>query len=270
MTISLPTILALDFDGVICDGLVEYFQTAWHAYCQVWNVDESTPPAGLAEAFYRLRPVVETGWEMPLVLRALVTGVTEAEILQDWPTIAQAEIAASHCQPRDLALAVDGYRDQWIARDLQHWLDQHRFYPGIVERLHHLLTSPVQLLIITTKEGRFVRELLHQQSITLEDDRIIGKEYQRPKHESLRQVLTANPQAVIWFVEDRLKTLLNIKQYPDLDAVQLFLADWGYNTAAERELAQRDDRIHLLSLATVAQDMGMWPHLSEESKERDS
>lgn len=260
MTTLLPTILALDFDGVICDGLVEYFQTAWHAYCQVWNVEEVTPPTGLAEAFYRLRPVVETGWEMPVVLRALLTGTTEAEILHDWPTIAQAMIAASHRQPRDLAIAVDSYRDQWIARDLQHWLDQHRFYPGIIDRLRHLLTSSVQVLVITTKEGRFVRELLHQQGIVLENDRIIGKEYQRPKHESLRQVLSANPQAVIWFVEDRLKTLLSIKQHPDLDAVQLFLANWGYNTAAERELAAQDDRIHLLSLATVTQDIGMWPY----------
>jgi len=28
MIANVPQILALDFDGVICDGLIEYFQTA--------------------------------------------------------------------------------------------------------------------------------------------------------------------------------------------------------------------------------------------------
>ncbi|MCY7286501.1 MAG: HAD family hydrolase, partial [Cyanobacteria bacterium CAN_BIN43] len=36
-----PTLLALDFDGVLCNGLMEYFQTAWRVYCQIW----SHPPA---------------------------------------------------------------------------------------------------------------------------------------------------------------------------------------------------------------------------------
>gem|GEM_PF-4100580 len=29
MTIKTPTLIALDFDGVLCNGLIEYFQTAW-------------------------------------------------------------------------------------------------------------------------------------------------------------------------------------------------------------------------------------------------
>ena len=31
-------LIAFDFDGVICDGLLEYFQTAWQAYCEVFSV----------------------------------------------------------------------------------------------------------------------------------------------------------------------------------------------------------------------------------------
>ncbi|MHC5726941.1 MAG: HAD family hydrolase, partial [Nostoc sp.] len=37
MTASSPTILALDFDGVICDGLIEYFEVSWRTYCQIWS-----------------------------------------------------------------------------------------------------------------------------------------------------------------------------------------------------------------------------------------
>ena len=34
-----PTLLALDFDGVVCDGLREYFQTAWKVYGEVFEPD---------------------------------------------------------------------------------------------------------------------------------------------------------------------------------------------------------------------------------------
>ena len=79
-----PQILALDFDGVLCDGLLEYFETAWRAYCQVFEETLPNPPAGLADRFYPLRPVVESGWEMPLVLRALLGGIADEAILTHW------------------------------------------------------------------------------------------------------------------------------------------------------------------------------------------
>ncbi|NET61482.1 MAG: HAD family hydrolase, partial [Symploca sp. SIO2E6] len=65
-------IIALDFDGVLCDGLLEYFQASWYTYCQVWNPDSQKPPEDLAQKFYPLRPVIETGWEMPVLVRALI------------------------------------------------------------------------------------------------------------------------------------------------------------------------------------------------------
>ena len=56
-----PNILALDFDGVLCNGLEEYFLTAWRTYCQVWEPASQEPTEDLALVFYRLRPVIETG-----------------------------------------------------------------------------------------------------------------------------------------------------------------------------------------------------------------
>ena len=49
-----------------------------------------------------------------------------------------------------------------------------------------------------------------------------------------------------------------MKAQPDLAGVTLLLGDWGYNTAAEREAARRDDRIHLLSLAQLVQEFDTW------------
>ncbi len=75
---------ALDFDGVICDGLIEYFASTKRAYQQIRSeeIDDC-----LAPNFYKLRPVIETGWEMPILLRALALEIDEAKILADWKGI---------------------------------------------------------------------------------------------------------------------------------------------------------------------------------------
>jgi phosphoglycolate phosphatase-like HAD superfamily hydrolase len=258
-----PDLLALDFDGVLCDGLIEYFQTAWRAYCQIWQPADQTAPAGLAEQFYRLRPVVETGWEMPLVLRSLLSGISEADILQNWGAIAQAQVAAEQLTPAELAAAVDGTRDEWIKTDLDHWLSQHRFYPGVIEKLQHTLQTPTQIVIISTKEKRFILRLLQQSDVELTDSQVIGKDIKQPKAQTLRDLLRfhsadgAKPFH-IWFVEDRFKTLRTVQPQFDPTEISLFLADWGYNTAAERQEAQHDPTIHLISLTQFSQNFAHW------------
>jgi len=36
-------LLAFDFDGVICDGLREYFQVAWRVYSDLWPAPALAP-----------------------------------------------------------------------------------------------------------------------------------------------------------------------------------------------------------------------------------
>jgi phosphoglycolate phosphatase-like HAD superfamily hydrolase len=260
MTANTPTILALDFDGVICDGLIEYFETAWRTYCQIWSPPNSTPPEDLAPKFYRLRPVIETGWEMPVLIRALLLGISEEQIWQEWGAIAQRLLQESDLTAVDIGKKLDKVRDDWIIEDLDGWLSLHRFYPGVVERLRSLVESPVQLTIITTKEGRFVSQLLQRQGVQLSEQSIIGKESKRPKYQILRELIgiTAETPVRVWFVEDRLKTLQLVQQQADLNSVRLYLADWGYNTAAERELAECNLRIQLLSLSQFVQNFSTW------------
>ncbi|OUL22825.1 haloacid dehalogenase [Nostoc sp. 106C] len=260
MTASSPTILALDFDGVICDGLIEYFEVAWRTYCQLWSPANNTPANDLASRFYRLRPVIETGWEMPVLIKALVDGTSDEKILHEWVTIAPQILLDQKLQAREIAAKLDNLRDKWIATDLDGWLSLHRFYPGVIDKIKATFASTANLYIVTTKEGRFVQQLLQQQGVDLPSKAIFGKEEKRPKYEILRELIqTADQKPVsLWFVEDRLKTLQLVQQQPDFTNVKLFLADWGYNTQHDRETAQNDQQIQLLSLSQFAQDFSAW------------
>ncbi|KAB8335668.1 HAD family hydrolase [Scytonema tolypothrichoides VB-61278] len=260
MTPTTPTILALDFDGVICDGLIEYFEVAWRTYCQIWSPKQETPENTLASKFYQLRPVIETGWEMPVLVKALVEEIPEETILQEWITIAQELLLKDNLKATDIGHQLDKIRDEWIATDLDGWLSLHRFYPGIVEKIQATVDSTTKLYIITTKEGRFAQQLLKQGGVDLPREIIFGKEVKRPKHEILRELIqTTNtlPERV-WFVEDRLKTLQLVQQQAGLEEVKLFLADWGYNTPTDKVTAQNDPGILLLSLSQFPKDFSQW------------
>ncbi|MBW4697759.1 MAG: HAD family hydrolase [Aphanocapsa lilacina HA4352-LM1] len=260
MTTPAPDLLALDFDGVLCDGLLEYFQTAWQVYRRLWTPPDSpAPPAEVAQRFYRLRPVVETGWEMPLLVSAIIGGVEPEAILADWGGISRKLLAESGFSAPQLAAAVDRARDEWIARDLGGWLQLHRLYPGVAGKLR-ALREHVQpaVFIITTKESRFVLLLLEQAGVAWPSGWIFGKDIQRPKTETLAKLLGAGYEH-IWFVEDRLATLEKVARLAELATVRLYLADWGYNTPAERERTRADGRIRLLNLEQFADDFCAWP-----------
>ncbi|WP_019504810.1 HAD family hydrolase [Pleurocapsa sp. PCC 7319] len=260
MNLTSPNILALDFDGVICDGLIEYFASTKRAYQQIWQQEQIDDR--LAPIFYRLRPVIETGWEMPILLRALILGITETEILNAWKAIAFQILESEGLDKSFVVQKLDGVRDSWINNDLDEWLSLHRFYPGVIERLQQIINSVVEIYIVTTKEGRFVRQLLQQQGIDLPIAQIIGKESKRSKYETLR-IIRDKHQKIgadlsIFFVEDRIKALQQVAQQTDLELVNLFLADWGYNLEGDRNLARKDQRIQLLSLEQFSQGFIAW------------
>src|SRR5262245_51706826 len=148
-----PDILALDFDGVLCDGMAEYFETSRRTSAQVWPGE---PPAGdgLLPVFRRLRPVIMTGWEMPLLLRAISRGGPEADILRDWPDV-RVRLADSGSQPREqlvtrLTKTLDDVRREWIATDRAGWIGHNTTYCELDE-LRRLVSEPERCVLVTTK-----------------------------------------------------------------------------------------------------------------------
>jgi phosphoglycolate phosphatase-like HAD superfamily hydrolase len=252
-----PGALALDFDGVLCNGLKEYFQTSIETYRRIWPDAEAVQILDWEAIFGRLRPVVETGWEMPLVLRAIQMGYGEADILLNWPRIRDRILTQLQLTPKQIGLQVDTLRDQWVTDDLPSWLALQEFYPGVSEQLRHWTSLDLPLFIVTTKESRFVQTLLQQHEVKLAAADIFGKDRQQPKYLTLQQ-LQAQGLSNIWFVEDRFATLTDIRQHRDLQSITLFLGDWGYNTEGDRKAAADHDSIHLLSLAQFTQSFEQW------------
>ncbi|PYM27736.1 MAG: haloacid dehalogenase [Candidatus Rokuibacteriota bacterium] len=262
-----PRILALDFDGVVCDGRPEYFETAWQAYVAAWPAPAltSSRPARIAARFSALRPLIESGWEMPLLVHALLAGVGD-EALKDrhaW-LAAPGLMKPAGVSAETLGRALNTVRDDWFARDSAGWLAHHHFYPGVAGQIATLLGGPIEVVVVTTKAERFVRLLLTSADPRLAQVTVIGREPGKPvpKPDILRRLADraglGADAAGLWFVEDMLETLEATAQRPALAAARLFLADWGYNTPDDRAAVARAGRIHLLSLTTFAGPLARW------------
>ena len=259
----IPDILALDFDGVLCDGMREYFEASRRTYVRVWP-NEPIPGDELFAAFRTLRPVIMTGWEMPVLLRALVQGYAPEEMLEHWEgvrdALIQPESPAGKQLGRTLTQGLDEVRRDWIATASADWLARNVPYCPL-EDLQRLLATPESVVLVTTKESEFARQILEQWGLHLAD--IQGKEAGTHKCDNLRALIaqygaTHGRRPVLWFVEDRLETLQHVASHADLDDVGLFLADWGYNTPATRATVTDNGRIRLLSLAQFRGGLSTW------------
>ena len=259
-----PDILALDFDGVCCDGMREYFETSRRTHAAVWPA-EPTPAAAAFDAFATLRPVILSGWEMPVLLRAIAQGRPRADVLGDWERVREQVLAAAPGAGPTLVdrlgQTLDRVRRESIASDPGAWLDLHSPY-GKLEELRRLVAAPARAVLVTTKEGEFARLILDRWAVRFAD--VQGKEAGVHKCLNLRGLIDAwvaahgrRPRLV--FVEDRLETLQHVTTHPDLDDVALFLAAWGYNTEAARATAAADPRIRLLTLEQFRRGTASWP-----------
>jgi hypothetical protein len=254
-------VLAVDFDGVLCDGRPEYFETSCRAYAHFW------PPAtlcrrGLRGAFWRLRPVIMSGWEMPVLVRAIVSRVPERRIAGAWPQVRERIVGGAE---RDrfvdrLRRVLDDVRDAWIWREPERWLASHRPYADLAA-VRRVLAAAERAVVVTTKEAAFARRILSAWALDVAD--VQGKETGEHKCDNLRALLATSPHALTHFVEDRVETLECVVRCsaddPRLATVALWLATWGYTTPAARRAVRNHPRIRPLSLGAFLRGAVAWP-----------
>ncbi|KAI3856164.1 hypothetical protein MKX03_027746 [Papaver bracteatum] len=256
---------ALDFDGVICDSCGESSLSAVKAAKIRWpslfdGVDSSVEE-WIVDQMHIVRPVVETGYENLLLVRLLLesqvpavrkssvsVGLTSERILEDWSKLKPIIMKEWDENRDDLVELFGKVRDEWIDSDLSSWIGANRLYPGVSEALKF---ASSRVYIVTTKQGRFAEVLLRELAgVNIPSDRIYGlgtgpkvevlKQLQRkPEHQGLK----------FHFVEDRIATLKNVIKEPELDAWNLYLVDWGYNTETERGEGASIPRIQLLQIS---------------------
>ncbi|MEC9314892.1 MAG: HAD family hydrolase, partial [Pseudomonadota bacterium] len=136
-----------------------------------------------------------------------------------------------------------------IAQDFASWIEIKPIFDGIAQKLNKIDSD--NCFIITTKQERFVDHILSANQISFPLEQIYGLDRNLSKQQILTDLSLERPEDEILFIEDRLPTLINVITDDRLDMVRLFLADWGYNTAEDRDSAASIKRIKTISLADI-------------------
>ncbi len=240
---------ALDFDGVICDSAVETGVTGWKVASSLWSDMPSAMPDAISDLFRQVRPVMETGYEAALIVRMLFEGRTVERLLHDFAASISQLIRRDQLIIEELKQQFGQTRDRWIGENINEWIAMNPLFDGIAEKLRQIESS--QCYIITTKQERFVHQILQANSVSVPEAQVYGLDRGLSKQQILADLIATNPQQRILFVEDRLPTLSNVISDSRLNDVELYFADWGYNTMQDKKVASSTTKINTLSLSDM-------------------
>jgi phosphoglycolate phosphatase-like HAD superfamily hydrolase len=241
---------ALDFDGVICDSAIETGIAGWKVALKVWADMPTEMPDDLLEKFRQVRPVMETGYEAVLIMRLLYEGMSADTLMSAFHHQIEALMIRDDMFVDELKEVFGSTRDEWIRDDFDSWIAMNPLFEGIAEKLRTIPTD--NLVIITTKQERFVDHILKANQISLPIAQVYGLDRNMSKQQILSDLHAETPDMEIVFIEDRLPALINVITGDGLDDIKLYLASWGYNTASDKESANNIDRISVIQLSDMA------------------
>ena len=248
-------LLVFDFDGVIVDGMEEYWWSARRAALSL--CPKAVLPESIPEGFRALRPWIHHGWEMVLIAAlfsdsrgSLSTGGVDGAI-RDYNAFCAEGLSRFGWTPTLLQERLEQVRREAVLTDRSGWLAMHRPYPGVPERLASLDDDDVSWAVLTTKGKAFTAELLASMGLT--PARLDGRE-SGPKPDVL--LSHSRDWHLRGFVEDRKATLETVRRTAGLERLPCFLASWGY--LKPEDSTTLPDGVMLLSPEAFAGPLATW------------
>ena len=144
----------------------------------------------------------------------------------------------------DLQKMLDQTRKYQIDKDFKSWVNLHNPFFEIINFMQELRKREIKTGVITTKGKIFAEKILKQLNIFPEF--IFG--YESGTKVKIVEKLTKTYE-ILGFIEDRKKTLIDIKQNSKTSNIPCFLADWGYLKGSDRYTSSNE--IKLLKLGNL-------------------
>lgn len=231
-------LLITDFDGVLCDSVVEcllvtynaYYRLQTSSYTRLLNIEEIEPST--RDRFRRLRSYLKGAEDFVPIFIA---------IEQNIPINSQQDFDRVREQYKyDLTgfqEAFYGERDYLQQHEKELWLRLNPLFEGIGEVLKQQ-DSFENVHILTTKRQEDVLKIFQYQSIPFPADHIT---YMKAagKFQKLLEILRENNVVMheSVYIEDQIDFLVESKKYQ----IGSYLVEWGYVSDEQRALAKQHD-----------------------------
>jgi phosphoglycolate phosphatase-like HAD superfamily hydrolase len=230
-------LLALDFDGVICDSAREAYVVALRSFAEIFP-EHRLPAAAEEDAAFYARflesmPLGNRAEDYAVVLTATATG----RPLPDQAAYDAFRGSLSHERLRAFHQRFYRVRAAWAERDPAGWLAGLAPYPGLCALLRRR-ASEVRLAIATAKDQGSVRRLLAAYGVAelFPDGFVLDKEAGERKRDHVTKLAARAGVAPgeVTFVDDKVNHLEDVAGL----GARCVLATWGYNGPRERAIAE--------------------------------
>jgi phosphoglycolate phosphatase-like HAD superfamily hydrolase len=234
---SLVKLLALDFDGVICDSAREAFVVALRTFAEVFPEHRlpaaAERDAGLYAGFLESMPLGNRAEDYAVVLAAFAS----AHALPDQAAYDAFRGSLAAERLRAFHRRFYQVRSAWAERDPAGWLAEMTPYPGLCDVLRRR-AHDVRLGIATAKDRGSVGRLLAAYGIAdlFPDGFVLDKEAGERKGDHVTKLAAEAgiEPAEVTFVDDKVNHLEDVAGL----GARCVLAAWGYNGARERRIAE--------------------------------
>jgi FMN phosphatase YigB (HAD superfamily) len=224
-------VLALDFDGLLCDGLNECVLVTWNGYHGMHLIDFSDEglariPIWFIERFKNCRNFAKHlgHFFVPFLERAASIR-NQQDFEEVYQSIRSADI-------QEFVKKVSSYRNWARQEKTEEWLRYHQLYPGMAE---FLASVTLPTYIVTAKDANSVIAILKHNGFHLEKRYIFGE--LQSKIAALREIehLENIESKDIHFYDDNLPNVMEARQ----SGYHAIWAIWGYNTEDHFNTASR-------------------------------
>ena len=247
-------IFLFDFDGVIVDGINEYWQSSLLA-CEKFLLSpkifiNQNLNKKVSKTFIEMRPWVKYGWEMILIVHEIIKKENplnennKNEFLNKYHDNCRKILSDNSWTAEDLQNYLDESRKYQINKDFEMWVKLHNPFYEVIDFIEKTKKKKIKTAIITTKGKVFASKILEKLNIFPE--LIFG--YESGTKIEIASKLSKEYE-IVGFLEDRKKTLIDIKNNTDTKHIPCYLADWGYLKNTDRNNMPLD--IKLLKLRNL-------------------
>ena len=254
-------LLVLDFDGVIVDGINEYWSSSRQACLNIISSQGKEIiflPNEIPTTFKTIRPWVHHGWEMVILAAECSDKRSELNLKgiekfsKNYSKECSSALNRWGWTPSQLQEALNQARREAISNNFNQWLNHHKPFYSVVQRLQILEKEGIEFAVLTTKSIEFTKKLLN--SFRLQPKLIFGHE-SGSKIDVLNQIL--RKRIIRGFIEDRRSTLEKVLEDPKLRSIPCYLASWGYLKPQDRE--DLPSGIKLINQEILKEPMSSWP-----------
>lgn len=226
-------VLALDFDGVICNSIHECMEVAVNSYHGYepgdgkW-LDYSEFDTELSALFIKHRPFVRPAGEYwGLVNQIQVSGkeISFEKFRED--------VDSNRAEVETFRKRFFGNRELLYRKSTDSWLAKHSGYTEFNQYWSDV-SSRFKNYIVTAKNHKAVVRLLNYLGIEIAENNIYSSDMKISKSEAIRRIadLESCSCSDIVFVDDNERHLIDVMK----TGAECRLALWGYNTGSNPEL----------------------------------